>query len=39
MIKALFELENTATVVQAQTMVPVLKKMERGQLFGCINQA
>lgn len=37
--KAFFELENTATVVQAQTMVPVLKEMERGQMLGCIIQA
>lgn len=37
--KAFFELENTATIVQAQTMVPVLKEMERGQMLGCIIQA
>lgn len=37
--KAFFELENTVTVVQAQTMVPVLKKTERGQILGCITQA
>lgn len=37
--KAFFELENTATVVQAQTMVLVLKEMERGQMLGCIIQA
>jgi len=37
--KAFFELENTATVVQAQTMVPVLKKMERGQILGCLTRA
>lgn len=37
--KAFFELENTATVVQVQTMVPVLKEMERGQMLGYTIQA
>lgn len=37
--KAFFELENTGTVVQAQTMVSIPEKMERGQILGCITQA
>lgn len=34
-----FKFANTATVVRAQTTVPVLKKLERGQPAGCRNQA
>lgn len=37
--KAFFEFGNTATVVQAQTTVPALKKMERCQILVCITQA